>query len=94
VVGLTLDSGALMAAERGDRRFWALWELAEQRDVDVTVPANVVSQAYRGARQARRVGSEPNDEAPVGHSGLYETTFQIVASRASFTRKFFRSPLK
>jgi predicted nucleic acid-binding protein len=52
VAGLTLDAGALIAAERGNRKFWALWDLAEQRDVDVTVPANVIAQVYRGARSA------------------------------------------
>ena len=52
MAGLTLDSGALIAAERGNRRFWALWERAERRDVDITVPANVIAQVYRGARSA------------------------------------------
>ena len=52
MAGLTLDAGALIAAERGNRKFWALWELAEQRDVDVTVPANVIAQVYRGVRSA------------------------------------------
>jgi len=52
VAGLTLDAGALIAAERGNRKFWALWELAEERDVDVTVPANVIAHVYRGARSA------------------------------------------
>jgi predicted nucleic acid-binding protein len=50
VAGLTLDSGALIAAERGDRKFWALWERAELRDAEITVPANVIAQAYRGPR--------------------------------------------
>lgn len=52
MAGLTLDAGALIAAERGDRRFWSLWERAVQRDFDVTIPANVVAQVYRGARSA------------------------------------------
>ena len=52
MAGLTLHSGALIAAERGDRRFWALWKEAERRDLDVTVPATVVAQVYRGARSA------------------------------------------
>jgi hypothetical protein len=69
LAGLTLDSGALIAAERGDRRFWALWERAEQRDADVTVPANVLAQVYRGSRSAviarvvRACIVEPVDEA-------------------------------
>ena len=29
--GLTLDSGALIAAEKGDRVFWALWKKAMDR---------------------------------------------------------------
>ena len=46
--GLTLDSGALIAAEKGDRRFWALWKEALQRGATVTVPAAVVAQVWRG----------------------------------------------
>ena len=46
--GLTLDSGALIAAEKGDRRFWALWKEALDRGVTVTVPAAVVAQVWRG----------------------------------------------
>jgi predicted nucleic acid-binding protein len=51
VGGLTLDPGALIAAERGDRRFWALW--AALLDVDKTVPAVALAQAWRGPRSAR-----------------------------------------
>jgi predicted kinase len=46
--GLTLDSGALIAAEKADRRFWALWREALDRGVTVTVPAAVVAQVWRG----------------------------------------------
>ncbi len=51
--GLTLDTGALIAADRDDRRFWAFWKEAERRDIDVTVPAAVLAQAWRGGRNAR-----------------------------------------
>lgn len=53
MAGLTLDTGPLIAADRNDRRFWAYWKEAERRDVDVTVPAAVVAQAWRGPRNAR-----------------------------------------
>lgn len=53
MAGLTLDTGALIAAERGDRRFWAFWKEALRREVDVTVPAPVVAQVWRGGREAR-----------------------------------------
>ena len=46
--GLTLDSGALIAAEKGDRRFWTLWKEALARGAAVTVPAAVVAQVWRG----------------------------------------------
>jgi predicted nucleic acid-binding protein len=53
MAGLTLDSGALIAADRNDRRFWVLWKEALRRGADVTVPAPVVAQAWRGNRNAR-----------------------------------------
>ncbi len=53
MAGLTLDTGALIAAERGDRRFWAYWKEALRREVDVTIPAPVLAQAWRGKREAR-----------------------------------------
>jgi hypothetical protein len=46
--GLTLDSGALIAAEKGERRFWALWKEALDRGASITVEAVVVAQVWRG----------------------------------------------
>jgi hypothetical protein len=46
--GLTLDSGALIAAEKGERRFWALWKEALARGVSITAQAAVVAQVWRG----------------------------------------------
>jgi len=48
--GLTLDSGALIAAEKNDRHFWAVWEEALDRGALVTVPAPVLGQVWRGNR--------------------------------------------
>jgi len=48
---LTLDTGALIAADRGDRRFWAFWKAV--LDVEKHIPAPVVAQAWRGNRNAR-----------------------------------------
>jgi len=53
VAGLTLDTGALIAAERGERRFWAFWKEALRRQIEVTVPAPVLAQVWRGGQQAR-----------------------------------------
>src|SRR5579859_5730664 len=54
VTGVTYDSGALIAAERGERRMWARHRALLLRRVVPTVPAPVVAQCWRGApRQAQ-----------------------------------------
>jgi hypothetical protein len=54
VNGLTLDTGALLALERGDPRVRALLERALTNNLSLSVPAGVVAQAWRGGpRQAR-----------------------------------------
>lgn len=50
--GITLDSGALIAAERNDRRFWTEWKRALLDDVEIRLPAIVVAQTWRDPRQA------------------------------------------
>lgn len=50
--GLTLDTGALLALERGQERVRALLRRAGRREL--AIPAGVVAQAWRGGpRQAR-----------------------------------------
>lgn len=53
-MGVTYDAGALIAADRGERRMWARHgALLARREVP-TVPAPVVAQSWRGgARQAQ-----------------------------------------
>lgn len=52
--GVTLDTGALIAIERGDRRMQALLDEAAFAGADIAIPAGVIAQAWRGsARQAR-----------------------------------------
>ena len=48
MTGLTYDTGALLAAESGDRRMWALHRRALERGHVPTVPAGVLGQAWRG----------------------------------------------
>jgi predicted nucleic acid-binding protein len=53
MTGLTLDSGALIAIERGDRRVVGLVRRAIAIGAGIAVPAGVVGQVWRdGARQA------------------------------------------
>jgi hypothetical protein len=52
-VSVTYDTGALVAAERGERRMWARHRALLARRVVPTAPAPVVAQAWRGGnRQA------------------------------------------
>lgn len=54
MAGLVLDSGALIAFERGDRRVVALLARGLDHQLPITVPAGVVGQVWRdGSRQAR-----------------------------------------
>lgn len=51
--GVTYDTGALIAAERNDRRMWALHAGFLAEEIVPTVPAPVLAEAWRGgARQA------------------------------------------
>jgi predicted nucleic acid-binding protein len=52
--GPVYDAGALIAAERGDRRFARLHQLALQRGIQPVVPAAVLAQVWtNGSRQAQ-----------------------------------------
>jgi len=54
LTGVTYDSGALIAAERGERRMWARHRALLLRRVLPLVPAPVVAQCWRGTlRQAQ-----------------------------------------
>jgi len=53
VASVTYDTGALIAAERGDRRLWALHAGFLAEEVAPTVPAPVLAEGWRGGpRQA------------------------------------------
>lgn len=57
--GLTLDSGALIAAEKSSRRVWQLLKAASERGAAVTVPAVVLAQVWRGIRATCSASSKP-----------------------------------
>ena len=53
MAGVTYDTGALVAAERNERRMWALHAGFLAEEVVPTVPAPVLAEAWRGGpRQA------------------------------------------
>lgn len=48
--GITLDTGALIALDRGNRRMIALLEEASKQRLTFRIPAGVVGQAWRNGR--------------------------------------------
>lgn len=57
MAGLTLDSGALIAFERADRRVIAHLKEAEIRGAELTVPTAVLVEVWRGGARSARVAS-------------------------------------
>ncbi len=54
MAGVTYGTGALVAAERNDRRMWALHAAFLAEEVVPVVPSPVLAEAWRGgSRQAR-----------------------------------------
>ena len=52
-MGLTYDTGSLIAAERGSREIWALHRRSLERGEMPTVPSGVLGQGRRGGPQAQ-----------------------------------------
>ena len=50
-LGVVYDIGSLIAAERNDRRMWALHDRALARGALPNVPAGCVVEAWRGGQQ-------------------------------------------
>lgn len=55
MAGLTLDSGALIAYERADRRVIVHLKEAERRGCELTVSAAVLAEVWRGGKRSARV---------------------------------------
>lgn len=57
MAGLTLDSGALIAFERRDRRTLTHLKLAQQLGYELTVPTPVIVEIWRGGSRSARIAS-------------------------------------
>lgn len=74
--GVVYDAGALIAAERNDRRMWALHKAAHIARIVPIVPAPVLAQVWRGGAQQASlgrllrgcdsIGLTPTDAKPLG----------------------------
>lgn len=65
MAGLTLDSGALIALERGEKRMRLVMQRAAQREAVVTIPAVVLGEWWRGGTGRQRDILESIDVEPV-----------------------------
>jgi predicted nucleic acid-binding protein len=94
MTGISYDTGALIAAERNDRRMWALHRRTLERGNAPTVPAPVVVEAWRnGVAMARLLDGchvDDLDAAAAKYAGLLlgrcrepvEATDAVVAEGA------------
>jgi hypothetical protein len=83
-VNVVYDAGALVAAERGDRDFWADHRVRLEQGVLPAVPAAVIAQVSRSTRQVplRRLlrGCDP---AVLGEHGAHRAGALLAAARTS-----------
>ena len=79
--GATYDTGALIAADRNDRRMWALHAGFLALEVSPTVPTPVLAEAWRG-------GAAPGEPRPLPRSVHHRT----IDRRSSEGRRHAGSP--
>ncbi len=85
--GVTLDAGALIAIDRGDRRVLVLLARARETGAAVTIPATVLAQAIRRperqARLARLIRQPATDLVSLDHVDATSTGRLLAASGTS-----------
>lgn len=85
--GLTLDAGALIGLDRGDRRVLALLARAHDTSARITIPATALTQAVRNparqARLARLVRQPTTDVVALGRVDATATGRLLAASATS-----------
>lgn len=63
--GITLDTGALIALERGDKRMRVILLTADHDDAGITVPSVVLTEWWRGGTGRQRAILDAVDVEPV-----------------------------
>ena len=85
--GVTLDAGALIAADRGDRQVLALLARAREVGATLTVPATALAQAIRRPRTqvrlARLVRQPTTDLVPLDGPDATGVGILLAATRTS-----------
>lgn len=75
MAGLTLDTGALIAFERADRRVLIHLKNAELQGHSLTVPTPVIAEAWRGGARSARI-------ARLLEASIVEALFEELARTA------------
>jgi predicted nucleic acid-binding protein len=87
MAGVTLDAGALIAIDRGDRRVLVLLARARETGAAVTIPATVLAQAIRRperqARLARLIRQPATDLVSLDRVDATSTGRLLAASGTS-----------
>jgi predicted nucleic acid-binding protein len=60
-VGFTLDTGALIALERGKARAWHFVHLSIADSIDLRAPADVLAEFWRGRPRSRAIKALVDD---------------------------------
>jgi predicted nucleic acid-binding protein len=84
VIGLTFDTGALLALERRRLRMRQVLEHALAKDQPITVPADVVGEWWRGRTDLREKILEAVDVEPLSES-LAKVAGEALAAVAGAT---------
>ncbi|HEX3849655.1 MAG TPA: PIN domain-containing protein [Polyangiaceae bacterium] len=84
MIGITLDTGALIALERRRQRMKDILERALERDQPLTVPADVVGEWWRGRTDLRETILESVDVEPLA-SDLAKRAGEALAVVANAT---------
>lgn len=79
MIGITFDTGALIALERRQQRMREIIERALARDQRITVPADVVGEWWRGRTQLRDSILESLDVEPLT-AGLAKIAGEAMAA--------------
>jgi predicted nucleic acid-binding protein len=78
-LGLTFDTGALIALERRTQRIWEIYRTAMKDAVPITVPAAVIIEWWRGRTDVReRIGGGIRVE-PL-HTSLAQVAGEALAA--------------
>jgi predicted nucleic acid-binding protein len=84
VIGITLDTGALIALERRRQRIRNVFDAARLRDQRITVPADVVAEWWRGRTDLREAILESVEVEPLS-AELARTAGETLAEIADAT---------